>query len=61
MAFLDLARDRFSERRFSPEPVAPEKLAQILEAGRLAPTAHNSQPQRILVVQSAEGDRKSVV
>lgn len=55
MAFLDLARDRFSERRFSPEPVAPEKLAQILESGRLAPTAHNSQPQRILVVQSAEG------
>ncbi len=55
MAFIDLARDRYSERRFSDAPVEPEKLAQILEAGRLAPTARNLQPQRVLVVQSAEG------
>ena len=55
MAFLDLARDRFSERRFADTPVEPEKLAQILEAGRIAPTARNLQPQRVLVVQSEEG------
>ena len=55
MAFLDLAKSRYSERRFAPDPIEPEKLAQILEAGRVAPTARNLQPQRILVVQSAEG------
>ena len=33
----------------------PEKLAQILEAGRVAPTGANRQPQRLVVVQSKEG------
>ena len=55
MSFIDLARERFSERRFAPDHIEPEKLQAILEAGRLAPTARNLQPQRILVVQSAEG------
>lgn len=55
MSFMDLAQERYSERHFSPTPIEPEKLAQILEAGRIAPTAENYQPQRILVVQSPEG------
>lgn len=55
MAFLDLARERFSERRFAPMPLEADKLDLILEAGRVAPTACNNQPQRILVVQSEEG------
>ena len=55
MAFIDLARSRYSERHFAPDPIEPEKLSAILEAGRVAPTARNLQPQRILVVQSAEG------
>ncbi|AEB06843.1 nitroreductase [Coriobacterium glomerans PW2] len=55
MSFLDLARERYSERRFAPKPVETEKLEAILEAGRLAPTARNSQPQRILVIQSPKG------
>lgn len=55
MDFIDLARARYSERRFAPTPVEPEKLERILEAGRLAPTAKNHQPQRILVVESEEG------
>ena len=36
----------------------PEKLAAILEAGRIAPTAANKQPQRIYVIQSGEGLEK---
>lgn len=52
--FLELARDRYSERRFSDRPIEDEKLAQILEAGHLAPTAENKQPQRILVVRGEE-------
>ena len=55
MAFIDLARERYSERRFSPAPVEEEKLAAIIEAGRVAPTAENLQPERILFVTSEEG------
>lgn len=55
MAFIDLARTRYSERRFASTPLEPDKLEQILEAGRIAPTACNNQPQRILVVDTPEG------
>lgn len=55
MEFIDLARARYSERAFAPTPIEPEALDAILEAGRVAPTARNNQPQRILVVQSPEG------
>lgn len=58
MAFIDLARSRYSERRFSQTPIEPEKIDLILEAGRVAPTARKRQPQRILVVQSPEGLEK---
>ena len=52
--FLELAQGRYSERRFSDRPVEDEKLELILEAGHLAPTAENKQPQRILVVRGEE-------
>lgn len=54
MDFLELAKERYSLRRFSKTPVEPEKLQKILEAGRLAPTACNNQPQRILVLESED-------
>ena len=53
MEFMDLAKARFSLRSYSDREVEPEKLAQILEAGRIAPTAKNSQPQRVYVLQGA--------
>ena len=49
MDFEKLAAERYSLRKFSDQPVEEETLARILEAGRNAPTAHNNQPQRILV------------
>ena len=52
MSFLELAKDRYSMRKFSDKPVEQDKLDLILEAGRIAPTAHNSQPQRILVLNT---------
>ena len=55
MDFLELAKKRFSVRKYRDRPVEPEKLAAILEAGRVAPTAANGQPQRIVVVRSPEG------
>lgn len=54
MSFLELAKDRYSMRKFSDKPVEQDKLDLILEAGRIAPTAHNSQPQRILVLNTPE-------
>ena len=40
MSFLELAKDRYSMRKFSDKPVEQDKLDLILEAGRIAPTAH---------------------
>ncbi|MBR0140207.1 MAG: nitroreductase family protein [Firmicutes bacterium] len=56
--FLDLAKERCSVRKFKPVPVEKEKLDKILEAGRVAPTACNYQPQRVLVIQSPEALEK---
>lgn len=58
MSFLELCKERYSVRQFDARPVEQEKLAQILEAGRLAPTACNYQPQRIFVIQSEEARKK---
>jgi nitroreductase len=55
MSFLELAKRRFSVRKFETKKVEKEKLLQILEAGRVAPTAANYQPQRILVVREEAG------
>ena len=51
MSFAELVKQRYSVRKYDSRPIEPEKMAMILEAGRLAPTAVNYQPQRILVVQ----------
>lgn len=59
MTFMELAQNRFSERHFDPRPVEDEKLQQILEAGRIAPTACNYQPQRIYVLKSPEALEKA--
>jgi nitroreductase len=51
--FRDLARARYSCRAYRSDPVDEAALARILEAGRLAPTAVNRQPFRILVIPTA--------
>lgn len=52
MDFLNLAKERYSCRSYLDKKVEKEKLEKILEAGRVAPTACNNQPQRILVLQN---------
>ncbi len=54
MAFLELARKRFSCRKYKADPVEKEKLEYILEAGRLAPSACNNQPWKIFVISGKE-------
>lgn len=53
MDFIDLTKLRCSVRKFSEKNVEREKIDLILEAGRLAPTAANRQPQRVIVLDSA--------
>ena len=50
MEFMELAKKRYSVRKFSDKPVEKDKLEQILEAGNIAPTAKNQQPQRVYVL-----------
>jgi len=53
MDFIELVRKRYSCKKFLPDKaVEPEKLERVLLAGQLAPTAKNSQPQHIYVLQS---------
>ena len=59
MDFEKLCAERYSLRKFSGRPVEAEKLEKVLEAGHNAPTAHNLQPQRILVMQSKEALEKA--
>jgi len=50
-ALLDLLRRRRSVRRFADTPLDSAGLGRVLEAARLAPSAHNRQPWRFVVVQ----------
>ncbi len=59
MSFLELAKSRYSERYFADTPLEEEKLYQILEAGRIAPTACNNQPQRFFVLRSKAARAKA--
>ena len=56
-AFLDLAEKRRSVRAYKPDDVPEDLLQQVLEAGRLAPSACNKQPWRFIVVRSETGRR----
>jgi len=58
MNFIELAKKRYSVRQFDSKPVGRDVLEQILEAGRVAPTANNRQPQRVYVLQSEESLEK---
>ena len=50
MAFLDLAKRRYSIREYKNKPVEKEKILQVLEAGRIAPSAVNFQPWHFIVL-----------
>ena len=58
MEFEKVIRERTAIRKFKDKQIKKEELDNVLEAGRLAPTAKNIQPQKIYVVQSSEGIEK---
>ena len=54
MEFKNVITTRYSCKKYSDHQVEPEKLAAILNAGRLAPTAKNLQEQHVYVIRSQE-------
>ena len=54
MEFNEVVKNRYSCKKFDGRKVEKDKLNQILEAGRLAPTAKNLQEQMIYVVESED-------
>lgn len=54
MDIFQAIRDRRSIRKYQERPVEPEKLRQLLDAARLAPSWKNMQCWRFLVLTCAE-------
>ena len=52
--FLRIARDRYSCRNYTPQPVPEDQVTAILEAARLAPSACNRQPWLFIVGTSPD-------
>lgn len=50
MNFSDLAKERYSCRKFKTDKVEQEKIDIIINSAIAAPTAVNRQPQKILVL-----------
>lgn len=58
MNLNQIIKQRFSVRKYKNKSVEHEKLLQILEAGRLAPSAANYQPWYFIVVRQPENLKK---
>ncbi len=58
MMFIEIAKKRYSVRKYQQKEVEREKLDMILEAARVAPTGANAQPYRLIVVQQEESLNK---
>ena len=54
MEFLELAKKRYSVRAYKSDAVEDDKLNQVLEAARLAPTACNLQPFQLIVIHTKD-------
>ena len=54
MTFREVLESRYSVRKVAPDPVPADKLAAVLEAVRVAPSAKNLQPVRFRLFTSPE-------
>jgi len=52
MDFMALIKTRYSVRAYKHDPIEDEKLQQVLEAARLAPTGANRQGFQLVVVHT---------
>jgi len=58
MDLFETIKGRTSIRRFKQAPVPDEDIRKILDAGRLAPSANNTQPWSFLVIKDKETLKK---
>ena len=58
MDFIKFASERYSVRKFEDRHLEQPVIEKILEAGHVAPTGCNYQPQRILVINTDESVEK---
>lgn len=58
MEFEKLISKRYSVRKFKEEPLSEKIINKVLKAAKSAPTGCNYQPQRVLVINSAEALEK---
>ena len=61
MAYLDLARGRYSCRLFENRSVEQAVVDAIVETGRIAPSACNNHPSRVMVLDTPELLEKAAV
>lgn len=54
MSVLDVIKERGSIRRYKRQSIPEEVMRKILEAGRLAQSAKNSQPWEFVIVKGEE-------
>lgn len=59
MEFMSLIQYRYSVREYKPDPIEADVLHQALEAARLAPTAANRQPFRLIVIHT-QGKKEDI-
>jgi nitroreductase len=58
MTFLEIAKNRYSSRKYLDKPVEEEKLLKVLEAARVAPSAVNKQPWIFYVIREKQNRLK---
>lgn len=55
MDFIELAKKRYSVRKYLNKQIESEKSKKILQAAHATPTAVNLQPIHLIVVQTEKG------
>jgi len=58
MDILEVVKTRRSIRQYTRDPISEEDINKILEAGRWAPSASNTQPWKFIVLRSQEARKK---
>lgn len=58
MEYREVIAGRYSCKRYAETPVSDEQLQAVLEAGRLAPTAKNTQEHHVYVARTPEALQK---
>ncbi|MGC8938930.1 MAG: nitroreductase family protein [Candidatus Bathyarchaeia archaeon] len=59
MDFYEVVAKRRSVRKFMEKPIPEEVLIRVLDAGRLAPSAGNTQPWHFIIITDADVKREN--